>query len=70
MSEPTRTYTNGEITVEWRPELCVHCQNCITGLPAVFDLAERPWVNINGATSAEIVSQVEQCPRGALRMRS
>lgn len=67
MSEPERQYGNGEIVVEWRPELCVHCEACITGLPAVFDLSKRPWVNIHGATSVEIVRQVAECPDGALR---
>lgn len=66
MDKPTRTYTNGEITVEWRPELCVHCEACITGLPQVFDLSKRPWVNIHGATSEQIVKQVSECPDGAL----
>ena len=66
MTAPTRTYTTGEITVEWRPELCVHCESCITGLPQVFDLSQRPWVNVNAATSDEIVRQVAECPDGAL----
>lgn len=66
MTAPTRTYTNGEITIEWRPEKCVHCEACITGLPQVFDLNKRPWVNIHGARSDEIRKQVEQCPDGAL----
>jgi putative redox protein len=68
MSQPTRTYTNGEVTVEWRPELCIHCRKCVEGLPQVFDLDKKPWVNIHGATSAEIRKQVAQCPNGALAM--
>lgn len=66
MTTPTRTYTNGEITVEWRPEKCVHCQACINGLPAVFNMEARPWVNMNGATIEEIKRQVAECPDGAL----
>lgn len=69
MTTPTRSYTNGTITVDWRPELCVHCQACINGLPEVFDLNKRPWVNIHGATSERIVEQVKQCPDGALSVR-
>lgn len=68
MSEPTRVYTNGSISVEWRPELCVHCQKCITELPQVFDLNKRPWVNIDGASDREIIQQVEACPTKALSM--
>jgi putative redox protein len=66
MSTPTRTYTNGEIVVEWRPELCIHCQECFNGLPQVFDPNKRPWVNINGASSQEIIDQVNKCPSQAL----
>lgn len=68
MSAPTRTYTNGEITVEWRPELCIHCQACITGLPKVFDLTRRPWVDMTAATTEEIRTQVAACPSRALSL--
>jgi uncharacterized Fe-S cluster protein YjdI len=66
MSQPTRVYSNGEISVEWRAELCIHCENCFRGLPQVFDPTKRPWVNINGASSEEIKRQVGDCPSGAL----
>lgn len=66
MSQPTRTYTKGLLIVEWRPEKCVHCQSCVIGLPTVFNLEKRPWVNLEGATEEEIRTQVSQCPDGAL----
>ena len=62
----SRSYTNGEITVYWRPELCIHSANCLIGLPGVFDSSERPWVNINGASSKEILKTVDTCPSRAL----
>jgi uncharacterized Fe-S cluster protein YjdI len=40
--------------------------NCFRGLPQVFNPKKRPWVNIEGATTQEIVKQVKQCPSGAL----
>ena len=66
MSEPTRVYRNDRIAVAWRDELCVHCKSCIQGLPAVFGLTKRPWVNIDGASPEEVRNQVSQCPSGAL----
>jgi uncharacterized Fe-S cluster protein YjdI len=66
MNPPTRVYSSGEISVEWRAELCIHCENCFRGLPQVFDPTKRPWVNINGASSEEIKRQVGDCPSGAL----
>jgi putative redox protein len=68
MSQPHRTYSNAEVTVEWRPDLCVHCRKCVEGLPAVFNLDARPWVNINGATADEIRKQVGECPSNALAL--
>lgn len=62
----TREYTNGEVTVVWKPDLCIHSTLCFNGLPEVFDPARRPWVNIQGAGSDQIVDQVKKCPSGAL----
>lgn len=61
-----RTYTNGEIKVLWDSDLCTHCEACWKGLPSVFDPNARPWVNILGASTNEIVEQVAKCPSGAL----
>jgi len=61
-----RTYTNGEINVLWNSDLCTHCEYCHKGLPAVFNPDARPWVNMQGATTQEIVDQVQACPSGAL----
>jgi uncharacterized Fe-S cluster protein YjdI len=68
VSAPTRVYKTSEVTVEWRPELCIHCQACITSLPQVFDMTKRPWVNINGASAEEIRRQVGACPSQALSL--
>lgn len=61
-----REYSNGEITVVWQPEKCIHSTMCAKGLPAVFDPKARPWVNIEGASSEAIMAQVNKCPSGAL----
>ncbi len=62
----TKEYTNGEVTVVWQAEKCIHSEKCWKGLPGVFDPNARPWVNTNGATTDEIVAQVSKCPSGAL----
>ncbi len=59
-------YTNGQITVVWKPEFCKHSGRCVTQLPKVFNLNQRPWVNIEGASNEEIIAQVKKCPTGAL----
>ena len=66
MSDSEKQYTNGEIVVTWRPEICTHSTMCWKGLHAVFQPKSRPWVNMEGAATEEIKAQVEKCPSGAL----
>jgi uncharacterized Fe-S cluster protein YjdI len=66
MEDNTKRYDNGEITVIWQPGLCAHSANCVRGLPAVFNLAQKPWINVHGADTWTIISQVNKCPSGAL----
>jgi len=68
VNAPTRIYSKDGETVEWRPELCTHCEYCHNQLPEVFDPSKRPWVNINGAPMNKIIDQVNNCPSGALSM--
>jgi uncharacterized Fe-S cluster protein YjdI len=67
--EPTRVYERDGLAVEWRDYLCVHCGECTNGLPQVFNMQSRPWVNVNAASPHEIKEQVRKCPSGALSIR-
>ena len=69
MSEPARTYIKDDISVEWRPELCIHCSNCTNGLPQVFSLFNRPWIDVTKATKEQIVDQVNKCPSKAISIK-
>lgn len=62
----TKHYSNDEITVKWQSELCIHSTKCFNGLKEVFDPRARPWINMDGSSSEKIISQVHQCPSGAL----
>jgi len=66
LSAPEKTYTNGEITVIWKPRVCIHSGKCVQGLGPVFNVNARPWINMQGSGSDSMVKQVEQCPSGAL----
>ena len=61
-----QAYSNNDITVFFKPRLCVHAAVCIRELPQVFNLNKEPWVNMNGATTDEIIGVVERCPTGSL----
>jgi uncharacterized Fe-S cluster protein YjdI len=62
----SKEYTNGEVTVTWEPEKCIHSAICVKGLPDVFKPNEKPWIKIDAASTEAIVNQVKQCPSGAL----
>lgn len=66
MKDITKEYSNGEVTVVWKSSLCIHSKNCFHGLSNVFDPKNRPWVNVEGASTKEIVEQIKKCPSGAL----
>jgi CDGSH-type Zn-finger protein/uncharacterized Fe-S cluster protein YjdI len=66
MEKITKKYTNGEITVVWKPHLCVHATTCFVELPKVFIPYERPWIKMSGATTDEIMKTVSKCPTQAI----
>jgi len=68
MRKLTKKYSNGEVTIIWKPHLCWHSGKCFTGLPTVFDPMVIPWVNPDGADTESIIVQVKQCPSVALTL--
>jgi len=61
-----RKYTNGEITVYWKPDACIHATYCYRDLIEVFDPGRRPWVDMSRATTERIIRTVNMCPTEAL----
>ena len=62
----TLHYSNGEVTVIWKPALCIHSGICAKGLPGVFDPRRKPWIDVQQADTNAIIEQVKKCPSGAL----
>ena len=59
-------YSNGEVTIIWQPELCIHSGRCVRGLAEVFKPKEKPWITPDGSTTEKIIAQVKRCPSRAL----
>jgi uncharacterized Fe-S cluster protein YjdI len=60
-----KKYTNGEITIVWKPAVCVHsmvCWKAATGLPEMFNLKISQWIQMEHSTSEKITEQVKKCP--------
>ncbi len=59
-------YRNDKIVVRYDPKICIHAGDCVRGLPNVFDVGKKPWINVDGSSSEAIAEQVKKCPSGAL----
>ena len=69
MKEITKKYSNGEVTIVWKPSLCIHstiCWKAATGLPDVFNPFKKPWIDPQAAPTDALIEQVKKCPSGAL----
>lgn len=68
-SRRLQTYETDEIVVTFDPNVCIHSGVCVRGLPAVFDVHRKRWVQPELASADEVGAQVARCPSGALQYR-
>jgi uncharacterized Fe-S cluster protein YjdI len=66
MKDITKQYKTEELTIVWKPSICIHSRICFSGLVNVFNPSERPWIKPENATSESIMNQIDKCPSGAL----
>ena len=64
-----QTYETDEIVVTFDPMLCKHTGVCLRGLPLVFDVRRKRWIQPEHAPASEVAAQVSRCPSGALQFR-
>ena len=57
MAQKVFKYSNGEVTIIWQPELCIHSGRCFHGLPEVFKPKEKPWITPERSTTQKFVAQ-------------
>lgn len=61
-----KKYSNDEIEVLWKQDLCIHSANCFRNLPQVFRPSVKPWIDVSKASTEKIIETVNKCPSGAL----
>lgn len=64
-----KEYSNGEVTIVWKSELCKHAGVCVKMLPQVYNPKDRPWIKPMNASTQELIDQVAKCPSGALSIK-
>jgi CDGSH-type Zn-finger protein/uncharacterized Fe-S cluster protein YjdI len=63
-----RRYTGDALDITYNIRRCIHAEECIDRLSAVFDRDSRPWIHTNGAPADQIAEVVMTCPSGALHV--
>ncbi|MCC6927796.1 MAG: (4Fe-4S)-binding protein [Gemmatimonadaceae bacterium] len=67
MGTRLQTYDGPGITVTFDPTICRHTGICVRGLPAVFDVRRKKWIDVDADSAEAIAAQVARCPSGALQ---
>ena len=64
-----RAYTAPGVTVYYDRGRCLHFAERVRGLPQVFDVKKRPWIQPENASAERVAEVVRRCPSGALHYR-
>ncbi|WP_114561472.1 (4Fe-4S)-binding protein [Desertihabitans aurantiacus] len=67
-----KVYTGPVLDVSFDGEVCRHAAECVRGMPEVFDVAARPWIDpavaATDASAQQLREVVGRCPSGALQI--
>jgi uncharacterized Fe-S cluster protein YjdI len=61
-------YHNDKITIRYDEKICIHAGKCVQSLPQVFNVNNKPWINVDGADIETIKRTIKLCPSGALTL--
>ncbi len=64
-----KKYSGKGFVVTFDKSKCTHSGVCLHGLPKVFDLKARPWVQTENGEAKEIKNVVKKCPSRALQFK-
>ena len=59
-------YQGQDIVVHYERPRCIHAEECVHGLPEVFDSTRKPWIDADANAAERVAEVVRRCPTGAL----
>jgi len=59
VAERRKTYPNKDITVIWKPDVCIHSTKCWKASLAIFNPKRRPWIDLSAGTTEQIIKIVD-----------
>lgn len=67
-----KTYPGPVVGVSFDGEICRHAAECVRGMPEVFEVDRRPWIDPGQADTEDSAQRLRQvigrCPSGALEV--
>lgn len=62
-----RKYAGEKIDVYFNADQCHHSGICVKGLPTVFNVNEKPWINLETCDVEAVKKVIDRCPSGGLK---
>lgn len=66
MTNKIHEHAGDNVTIRYDVQRCIHAAECTRGLPGVFDINRKPWIDPNGADADSVAKVITRCPTGAL----
>ncbi|MDR3070187.1 MAG: (4Fe-4S)-binding protein [Propionibacteriaceae bacterium] len=67
-----KLYTGPVVNVTFDGGVCQHAAECVRGMPEVFNVKLRPWINPDVADTPVLADRlrevISRCPSGALEV--
>lgn len=63
------SYEGKEVVVTFNPRICAHAAECVRLAGHIFNTGQKPWVQPDNGTRAEVEEVVAACPSGALALQ-
>src|SRR5215207_8396337 len=66
MTGKVHNFSSDTITVTFERGRCLHAEECVRGIRAVFDPERRRWIDPTQGDANSIAAVVQRCPTGAI----